>query len=96
MRSRRVFRCRARLKAAAFAALPFAEQVQICERVERVENLEVPDDPLYTGVLEKVNARIGTTARSLVELVEQIGVARLGHRPVMSVVRVFEATGQLN
>jgi putative DNA methylase len=74
---------RSRLKAAAFAALPFARQVPICERVEKVETISSIEDPLYAGVWERINHHIGTTARSMPELVEQLGVGRFGHRPVV-------------
>jgi putative DNA methylase len=71
------------LKDRALLALPFSQQVGICERVERVEDLTDPADPLYAGVLSKVNARLGTDANTLPELVEQLGIARFGHRPVI-------------
>jgi putative DNA methylase len=74
---------RSLLKAAAFAALPFARQVPICERVEKVENIRSVEDPLYAGIWERVNRHIGTAARSIPELVEQLGIARFGHRPVV-------------
>src|SRR5207245_192910 len=74
---------RSLLKAVAFAALPFARQVPICERVEKVENIRSVEDPLYAGVWERVNRHIGTAAGSIPELVEQLGVARFGHRPVV-------------
>ncbi|MBN1335623.1 MAG: DUF1156 domain-containing protein [Deltaproteobacteria bacterium] len=35
----------------------------------------------YESIWDRVNAHLGTTARSHAELVEQIGVARFGHRP---------------
>jgi putative DNA methylase len=71
------------LKARAFAALPFAAQVAICERVEKVESIDSTDDPLYRGIWDRVNAHLHTNARSIRGLVEQLGVARFGHRPVV-------------
>lgn len=71
------------LERRAFARLSFAEQVRLCERVERVERLGDRDDPLYAGLWERVNARLRTTARTLPELVEQLGIMRFGHRPVV-------------
>jgi putative DNA methylase len=57
--------------------------VPICERVEKVENIRSVEDPLYAGAWERVNRHIGTTARCIPELVEQLGIARYGHRPVV-------------
>lgn len=67
----------------ALAAMSFSQQVGICKRVEEVENLRDEHHPLYSGVLDRANARLGTDARSLPELMEQLGVARFGHRPVV-------------
>jgi len=75
--AREALRCR------AFLAMRFSQQVAICERVEQVENLHDANDPLYAGIWEKVNDRLGTTARTLPELIEQLGIARFGHRPVI-------------
>jgi hypothetical protein len=71
------------LRRRAFLAMPFSQQVAICERVEAVENMQTADDPLYSGIWAQVNARLGTVARSLPELVDQLGFARFGHRPVV-------------
>ncbi|WP_426954565.1 anti-phage-associated DUF1156 domain-containing protein [Muricoccus radiodurans] len=65
------------------AAMSFSQQVAISERVERVENLRNTNDPLYAGVLAKANDRLGTDATTLPELVEQLGLARFGRRPVV-------------
>ena len=67
----------------AFLAMPFSQQVGICERVEKVEALGAPNDPLYAGIWDAVNVRLGTSAFSLPELIEQLGIARFGHRPVV-------------
>ncbi|MBV8525529.1 MAG: DUF1156 domain-containing protein, partial [Acetobacteraceae bacterium] len=60
------------LRSRAFAAMPFAQRIAKCERTERVEALRDPDHPLYAAVLEKANARLGTTARTIPELVAQL------------------------
>ena len=65
------------------AAMSFSEQVAISERVEKVEVLRNESDPLYAGVLERANARLGTDASTLPQLVGQLGIARFGHRPVV-------------
>lgn len=67
----------------ALSAMSFSDQVAISERVEKVEDLRHEGDPLYKGVFARANARLGTEARTLPELVEQLGIARFGHRPVV-------------
>ena len=79
----RIREARSNMARRAFQAMPFSQQVGICERVERVEALGVPHDPLYARIWDGVNARLGTSAASIPELVEQIGIARFGHRPVV-------------
>jgi hypothetical protein len=71
------------LKARAFEEMSFAEKVFICERPEEIEAIRDPADPLYAGVLAEANARLGTTAQTLPELVRQLGIARFGHAPVI-------------
>ena len=79
----RIKEARRDLMRRAFLAMPFSQQVAICERVEKVEALGTSDDPLYAGIWDAVNARLGTAAFSLLELVEQLGIARFGQRPVV-------------
>lgn len=67
----------------AFLAMPFSQQVGICERVERLEDIRDAEDPLYVGIWGLVNARLGTVAFSIPDLVEQLGIARFGRRPVV-------------
>jgi len=67
----------------AFLAMPFSRQVAICERVEKLEDFQNPQDPLYTGIWGVVNARLGTVAFSIPDLIEQLGIARFGRRPVV-------------
>jgi len=50
-------------------------------------------DELFTHIWSKVNAHLGTSAFSFPELVEQMGVARFGHRP--RVADVFSGSGQI-
>ncbi len=71
------------VKDRALRSMPFSQQVGICERVESVENLRDSADPLYAGVLSRANTYLGTDANTLPELVEQLGIARFGHRPVV-------------
>src|SRR5271166_1959848 len=79
----RIMAEREALKARAFAAMSFAEKVFICKRPEEIEAIRDAADPLYAGVLADANARLGTTAQTLPELVRQLGIARFGHVPVV-------------
>jgi putative DNA methylase len=65
------------------ASMPYSKQVAICERVDKIEAIRDTDDSLYAGVMTRANARLGTNARTLPELVEQLGVARFGQRPIV-------------
>ena len=57
-----------------FDALPYDERAAECVRPEEIDG---PDADAWT----EINAHLGTTANSLPELVEQLGVRRFGHRP---------------
>lgn len=50
-------------------------------------------DELFSHIWAKVNAHLGTSASSFPELVEQMGIARFGHRP--RVADVFCGSGQI-
>ncbi len=50
-------------------------------------------DELFSHIWVKVNAHLGTSASSFPELVEQMGIARFGHRP--RVADVFSGSGQI-
>ena len=52
---------------------------------------EVPD--VHDHIWEAVNEHLGTDARSLPQLVEQLGVMRFGHRP--RVADTFAGSGQI-
>lgn len=64
------------LIAEAFATLPYAERLQYVRRPEECDEAE-----LLAPVWPVVNRHLGTTAASLSDLVEQLGIARFGHRP---------------
>ena len=74
---------RNRLRSRAFSAMSFSQQVAISDRVEKVERPTNQTDPLYVGIWQRLNSRLGTAATSLPELVEELGVARFGRRPVV-------------
>ena len=62
--------------AEGLASLPYADRVKLVRRPEECEEAE-----LLASVWADVNRHLGTDARSLPQLVEQLGVARYGHRP---------------
>lgn len=65
-----------RLLGEVLKRMPYAERLN--KRSLRPEELE---DSAYDGIWDRVNAHLGTTARSHAELVEQLGILRFGHRP---------------
>lgn len=71
------------LRSLAFAEMSYPEKVSICKRPEEIESIRAPDHPLYAAPLATANTRLGTTARTLPELVRQLGVARFGHEPIV-------------
>lgn len=70
-----------------YLVLPFNDQVRAGKRAEEV------GDSLFALVWGRVNAHLGTSANSIPELVEQMGIARFGHRP--KVADVFAGSGQI-
>ena len=61
--------------AEAFASLPYAERLRHVRRPE-----ECNEAALLGPIWPAVNGYLGTNARSLAELVDQLGIARFGHR----------------
>lgn len=66
----------------------FQEWVSAASRAEECNQID-----LYEHVWVKVNEHLGTTASSLPQLIEQMGIARFGHRP--RVADVFSGSGQI-
>jgi putative DNA methylase len=64
--------------AEAFASLPYSLDQRL-KHVRRPE--ECDQELLLAGIWSDVNRHLGTNARSIPELVEQLGIARFGHRP---------------
>lgn len=64
--------------AEALATLPYSIESRL-KVVKRPEELD--EQELLRPVWPRVNAHLGTSAFSLPQLVEQLGVARFGHRP---------------
>jgi putative DNA methylase len=61
------------------ARAPYADRIQYLLRPEEVET-----SILIDSRVKKANGRLGTSATSLAELVEQLGVMRFGHTPVVA------------
>ena len=59
---------------AAFDALPYAERIANCERPENVSG---PTESAWA----EINAHLGTTAKNLPALIEQLGQRSFGHTP---------------
>ena len=70
-----------------YLVLPYNEQVRLGKRPEEI------GDSLFSLVWIRVNEHLGTTAKSIPELVEQIGIARYGRIP--KVADVFSGSGQI-
>lgn len=66
---------------------PFREQVELGFRPEEMGN------ELFDHIWDKVNEHLGTTAHSFPDLVNEMGIARFGHRP--KVADVFCGSGQI-
>lgn len=58
---------------------PYDARLKYCFRPE-----ECDEAHLLGGIWPEVNHHLGTEARSIPELVEQLGVARFGHRPKLA------------
>lgn len=69
---------KAGLYAQALEGLPFEDWLELGDRAEQVDQ-----ESLYAPIWPGVNAHLGTSARSIPHLVEQLGVARFGKRPVV-------------
>ena len=67
--------------AEAFATLPYSFDQRL-KHVRRPE--ECDETELLAGIWPEVNRHLGTDAGSIPELVEQLGIARFGHRPKLA------------
>lgn len=81
--TRRTKEARAELCRRTFEAMPFGHKVWVCERAENVERISDPEDPFRAGVWDMVALRLGTMARTIPDLVAELGVARFGRRPIV-------------
>lgn len=62
--------------AEAFSSLPYKDRLRYVRRPE-----ECDEASLLTPIWQDVNRHLGTTAQSVAEIVEELGIARFGHRP---------------
>jgi putative DNA methylase len=76
-----------RLRLAAYSQWSYQEKVSKCIRPEELPN------SAYAGIWQDVNHHLGTNAASIVELVEQLGIMRFGHRP--KVADTFSGSGAI-
>ena len=67
------------LRLAAMSTLSYADKVRRAKRPE-----ECPETKLLAGIWSEVNRHLGTKAFSISQLVEQLGIARFGHRPKLA------------
>ena len=81
---------RERLLIEALSSLPYAIDGRL-RAVRRPEQCD--EDELLSPIWGQVNAHLGTSAASLQELVEQLGIARFGHRP--RVADTFSGAGSI-
>ena len=78
---------RRRLEAQLLPQGPYRERVVQAKRPEEVW------ETVHDHIWEAVNAHLGTKAQNFVELVEQLGVMRFGHRPRLA--DTFCGSGQI-
>ena len=79
---------RERRIARAFMTLPYVERL---EKVKRPE--ELVEAQFLAGVWGEVNEHLGTGARSISDLVEQLGIMRFGRRPKLG--DTFSGSGSI-
>ncbi|MDN5280833.1 MAG: putative methylase [Clostridiales bacterium] len=71
-------------------ALPYQTYKENVSKAKRPEEIS---DVVHNHIWTEINQHLGTTAESFPELVEQLGIARFGHRP--KVADVFCGSGQI-
>jgi len=79
---------RQRRIAHAFMELPYGQRL---EKVKRPE--ELAERELLNGIWDEVNAHLGTSARTVSQLVEQLGIMRFGRRPLLA--DTFSGSGSI-
>ena len=79
---------RQRRIAKAFMELPYDERL---DKVKRPE--EIAESELLSGIWDEVNAHLGTAAKSIQDLIKQLGIMRFGRRP--KVADTFSGSGSI-
>ena len=79
-----------RLQLDSAKSLPSSNYRELALSAKRSE--EMPE-MLHTHIWERVNKHLGTSARNYAQLVEQLGLMRFGHRPVLA--DTFSGSGQI-
>lgn len=79
---------KAELFAMALADRPYSERLDYADRAEQIDQTK-----LYAPIWQSVNSHLGTSATSIQELTEQLGIARFGQRPVIG--DAFCGSGQI-
>ena len=67
------------IMASVMSMMPYQKRVGKLKRAE-----EIDEDTLTGKHMDKVNLHLGTNARSLSELLQQLGQARFGHNPIVA------------
>ena len=78
---------RRRIEAQMLPKTSYFERVDVSYRPEEVT------DTVHSHIWDTVNAHLGTHAKSLADLVEQLGIMRFGHRPRLA--DTFCGSGQI-
>lgn len=78
---------RRQLEAQMLPRVPYRERADEAQRPEEVM------DTVHDHIWDTVNAHLGTSAQAFLELVEQLGIMRFGHRP--RVADTFCGSGQI-
>ena len=79
---------RQRRIAHAFMDLPYGERLEKVKRPEELAEVE-----LLNGIWDEVNAHLGTKARTISGLVEQLGIMRFGRRTLLA--DTFSGSGSI-
>lgn len=74
--------------ARAFMDMPYAQRLAHVKRPE-----ELAERDLLSGIWQEVNDHLGTSARTIAELVEQLGIMRFGRRPLLA--DTFSGSGSI-
>lgn len=83
-----IARCKSPKNVDNLPSLNYLERLAICYRSE-----ELAPGKLYSSIWSEVNEHLGTNARTIPQLIEQLGIMRFGRRP--RVGDTFSGSGQI-